>query len=101
MVEVNRFRPLSSINFTNGSKIIERRIERIRIINISERKQAKNANKSMLTTQVKYFFILEKELDILIITDSKIILINRISFLNRKFQEFNLSEIKEIKAKSK
>lgn len=54
-----------------------------------------------LILSILYFFILEKELDILIITNSKVILINKFSFLNRQFIEFNLNEIKEIKAKYK
>lgn len=48
-----------------------------------------------------YFYIITRESDILIITQTKILIIRKISFLNREFVEYNLKEIKEVKANVK
>lgn len=50
---------------------------------------------------ILYFFLIEKELDTIIITNSKLILINKKNTFERNYFEINLNEIKEIKATSK
>lgn len=46
---------------------------------------------------VLYFYVITRESDILIITQTKILIIRKISFLHREFVEYNLNEIKEVK----
>lgn len=45
-----------------------------------------------------YTYLISKEVEITIITDTKIIFVHKISFLKKEYVEFHLKEIKEIKA---